>query len=116
VFWEHSAAVLTKIAWLQSKKTYFLGDITPNGFEQLSEMRFILRGVKSLMMDRTVFEAFAQHHQTLKVGNVASFLTHLTEEEQSFYTFLLTLKEKNGLLQRDVSYAFLIHELTNFTN
>ena len=116
VFLEYSATVLTKIAWLQSKNIYFIGDITPHGFEQLSEMRFVLRGVKSSMMDKTVFEAFLQHQQTLKVGNVANFLTHLTEEEQAFYTFLLTLKEKNGLLQRDVSYAFLIHELTNFTN
>lgn len=107
VFWEHSAAVLTKITWLQSKNTYFIGDITPHGFDQLSEIRFILRGVKSLMMNKTTFEAFLQHQQTLKVGNVASFLTHLTEEEQSFYSFLLSLKEKNGLLQRDVSYAFL---------
>jgi hypothetical protein len=116
VFWEHSATVLTQIAWFHSKNTYFIDDITPHGFEQLSEMRFILKEIKSLMMDKTTFEAFPQHQQTLKVGNMATFLRHLTEEEQAFYSFLLTLKEKNGLLQRDVSYTFLSHELTNFTN
>jgi hypothetical protein len=116
VLWEHSSAILTKIMWFQSKNTYFIGDITPSGFEKLSEMRFILmehpdkvgRGIKSLMMDKMTFDAFPQHQQTLKMGvNMPVFLTHLADEEQTFYSFLINLKEKNSLLQRDISYSFL---------
>jgi hypothetical protein len=115
VLLEHSTAVLTKIAWFQTKNAYFMGDITPYGFEKLSEMRFILRGVKSLMMDKIAFAAFPQHHQTLKTSpNMPVFLTHLVDEEQAFYTFLLSLKENNGLLQRDISYSFLENVIRKF--
>jgi hypothetical protein len=107
VLWEHSLDILPKIAWFQSKNCYFIGDISSKGFEQLSEMRSILRGIKPLMMDKTTFEAFPQHHQTLKVTTTNPFLTHLTAEEQAFYQFLLGLKEQNGLLQRDIPYSFL---------
>ena len=109
VLWEHSAETLLKIQWFCSKKTYFIGDITAKGFEQLSEMRSVLKDVKSLLMDKTTFDAFPQHHQTLKMVN--AFLPHLTVEEQVFYAFLLTLKEKNGLFQRDISYIFLEKEV-----
>ena len=65
-------------------------------------------------MDKTTFDAFPQHHETHKTAtNTATFLTHLTTEEQAFYTFLLNLKEKNGLLQKNVGHSFLIHKLGN---
>ena len=111
VLWEHSADILSETPWFQDKNTYFVGDITPKGFEQLSEMRAILKGVKSLMMDKTTFDAFPQHHQTHKTTNANPFLTHLTADEQTFYAYLLNLKEKNGLLQKDVAYAYLEKQL-----
>jgi hypothetical protein len=85
ILWEHSADILPKITWFQSKNSYFIGDITPKGFEQLSEMRSILRGVKPA-------------------------------EEQSFYQFLLSLKEKSGLLQRDIPFSWFTKQLINFFN
>lgn len=111
VLWEHPIAVLSKIKWFQDKNTYFISDISPKGFEQISEMRSILRGLKSLMMDKTTFESFTQHQQTQKITATNPFLTHLTNEEQAFYQFLLSLKEKNSLLQRDIPYAYLIQEV-----
>ena len=116
VFWEHSAHILSKITWFQSKNCYFIGDITPKGFEQLSEMRSVLTNLKAVMMDKTTFDTFAQHHQTQKATPTNSFLTHLTAEEQSFYQFLLTLKEKNGLLQKDIPFSWLVKQLTNLFN
>lgn len=107
VLWEHSIDILPKISWFQSEKTYFIGDMTVKGFEQLSEMRSIFNHLKAVMMDKTVFDTFPQYHQTQKATTTNSFLTHLTPEEQPFYQFLLSLKEKNGLLQRDIPYTFL---------
>ena len=109
VLWEHSTEVLLKIQWFGSKKSYFIGDITAKGFEQLSEIRSVLKDVKSLLMDKMTFDTFPQHQQTLKMVN--AFLPLMTVDEQVFYVFLLTLKEKNGLLQRDISYTFLKNEV-----
>jgi hypothetical protein len=106
IYWENTIDVLTKINWLNNKTVYLLADIAPKGFEQLSEMRCFLTNLKAFMMDKTVFVAFPQHHQTQKIINANSFLIHLTHEEQLFYKELLNLKELNGLLQRDISYSF----------
>ena len=68
-------------------------------------------------MDKTTFDAFPQHHETHKTAaNTATFLTHLTPEEQAFYTFLLNLKEKNGLLQKNVGHTFLEKRLNDLQN
>lgn len=80
-------------------------DITPKGFEQLSEMRAVLPNLKAFMMNKTTFDAFPQHHQTQKLNNANAFLIHLNEEERSFYKGLL--KEQNGLCQRDIAHSFL---------
>ena len=107
VLLEHFIDILPKITWFQSKNIYFIGDITPKGFEQLSEMRSVLNNLKAVLMDKTTFDTFPQHHQTLKGSNTNPFLNHLTAEEQTFYQFLLGLKDKNSLLQKDISYFFL---------
>lgn len=108
VLWEHNVEILSKIAWFSSKNCYFLSDLTIKGFEQLSEMRSILPKFTSFLMDKTTFDAFPQHHQTFKTAaNASPFLIHLTPDEQAFYTFLFNLKEKNGLLQKNVAHTFL---------
>jgi hypothetical protein len=114
VFFEHSADIFSKIQWFQNKIVYFIGDITPKGFEQLSDMRAVFSNLKSFMMNKTTFDAFPQHHQTQKTVSVHSFLAHLTADEQAFYAFLISLKEKNGLLQKDVSHAFLENVVGKF--
>jgi hypothetical protein len=111
IYWEHTIDVLIKINGLNNKTVYLLTDITFKGFEQLSEMRSVLPNLKAFMMDKTVFDAFPQHHQTQKVNNVNAFLIHLNAEEQLFYKHLLNLKELNGLLQRDVAHSFLEKQL-----
>jgi hypothetical protein len=111
IYWENTMGELSKINWLNNKMVYFMGDITPKGFEQLSEMRSVLRSLKAFMMDKTAFSAFPQHQQTQKVINANSFLIHLTHEEQLFYKELLNLNELNGLLQKDIAYSFLEKQL-----
>ena len=111
IYWENTMEVLAKINWLNNKTVYFMGDITPKGFEQLSEMRSVLTHLKAFMMDKIVFTIFSQHHQTQKTINTNAFLIHLTQEEQLFYKELLNLKELNGLLQRDIAYSFLEKQL-----
>jgi hypothetical protein len=105
IYWENTIDVLAKINWLIDKTVCLMTDITPKGFEQLSEMRAVLPNLKAFMMDETTFDAFPQHHQTQKLSNVNAFLIHLNEEEQSFYKGLL--KEQNGLFQRDIAHSFL---------
>jgi hypothetical protein len=107
IYWENTIDVLAKINWLNNKTVYLMADITPKGFEQLSEIRAVLPNLKAFMMNKSVFDAFPQHHQTQKIINANAFLIHLTEEEQLFYNYLLNLKELNGLLQKDISYSFL---------
>jgi hypothetical protein len=107
IYWENTIGELAKINWLNNKTVYFMGDITPKGFEQLSEMRSILTNLKAFMMNKTVFTTFPQHQQTQKTINANSFLIHLTQEEQLFYKELLNLKELNGLFQKDIAYSFL---------
>ncbi len=99
---------LHKIEWLQDKTCYFTGDINPKGYEQLSEIRGILRGVKSLMMDKPTFDTYPQKQQFYNPEKTNAFLPHLTTEEQAFYTLLLHSDSKNGLLQRDISYPYLV--------
>ncbi len=126
IFWEHSAAILPKIKWIQTKKCYFLSDISPKGFEILAEMRAFLnfentpdtQFLTALLMDKPTFEAFPQHHQTQKTTTATPttptlFLTHLTPEEQSTYQFLSHLKEKNALSLNDVADSFLEKKLGN---
>lgn len=91
---------------------FFLDDITVKGFEQLSIIRAFLPKTQAFLMDKTAFDAFPQHHATIHetikaTSNTPHFLPHLTQVEQSFYQYLLSLKEKNGLLQKNISYAFL---------
>jgi hypothetical protein len=106
IWWEHGVDVLSKIRNWQGK-IYTLLDIAPKSFVQLSEMRAILPSLHPILMDKTTFEAFSQHHQTQKVTQLSTFLVHLTSEEQRFYQELLSLEEKNTLLQKDISYSFL---------
>jgi hypothetical protein len=105
IYWEHTIDVLSKINWLNKKTVFLMADMTLKGFEQLSEMRAILPDLKTLLMDKSIFDAFPQHHQTQKLNNANAFLIHLNEEEQSFYKGLL--KEQKGLCQRDVAHSFL---------
>ncbi len=111
IYWEHTIDVLIKINWLNNKTVYLITDITIKGFEQLSEMRSVLPNLNAFMMDKTAFNAFPQHHQTQKINNANAFLIHLNLEEQLFYKELLSLKELNGLLQRDVAHSFLEKQL-----
>ena len=107
IYWENTMDVLSKINWLNKKTVYLMADVTPKGFEQLSEMRSFLKQLKAFMMDKTVFDAFPQHHQTQKIMSANAFLIHLTNEEQLFYKSLLDVKKLNGLLQRDIAHSFL---------
>jgi hypothetical protein len=109
IYWENTNDVLAKINWLNNKTVYFMGDITPKGFEQLSEIRSVLTNLKTFMMNKIVFMAFPHHHQTQKIINANSFLIHLTHEEQLFYKVLLD--EQKGVLQRDIAYSFLEKQL-----
>ena len=112
VFWDHNCDILLKIAWFSFKTAYFIGDITTKCFEQLSEMRSVLPNLSSFLMDKITFDAFPQHHETYRMGtNTTPFLRHLTSEEHTFYQYLLSIKEKNSLLQRCVSHSFLEKKL-----
>jgi hypothetical protein len=111
VLWEHSNHYLNQIPFLNHKKCYFISDISPKNFEQLAELRTILPDLASLLMDKTTFDNFPQHHQTLKVATSA-FPTNLTASEQALYQFLLQKTDKNCLLQKHVSDAFLKKSLS----
>ena len=111
--WEHQTQLLSKITWFTEKKCFFVGDISPKGFEQLSDLRQYRQGIpclydlQSILMNKTTFDAFPQHHQTQKINNLPAFLPNLNKEEQDFYQYLLALSEKNTLMQRDVKYSLL---------
>ena len=111
VFGEHQAQMLSKIAWFTEKKCFFVGDISPKGFEQLSDLRDIYDELQAILMNKTTFDAFPQHHQTQKTNNLPAFLPNLNKEEQDFYQYLLALSEKNVLMQRDVKYFLLEKEV-----
>jgi hypothetical protein len=109
IYWENTMETLSKINWLNDKTVYLMTDITLKGFEQLSEMRSILPNLKAFMMNKTVFNAFPQHHQTQKMISANAFLIHLNSEEQVFYKELLN--EMKGLSQRDIAHSFLEKQL-----
>ncbi len=120
VFWEYPSDILKEIDIFNDKNLFFIGDITPKGFENLSEIRSMsLRGgttkqpaqIHSFLMDKTTFDTFPQHHENIKISNSNAFLTYLDDEEQAMYQFLISQNEKNGLLQRNVSHAFLLKQL-----
>jgi hypothetical protein len=62
-------------------------------------------------MDKTTFDAFHQHHENIKISNTNAFLIHLNDDELAMYQFLISLNEKNGLLQRNVAHAYLLQQL-----
>ena len=107
VFLDFDMALLSKMTIFHDKTTYFMGDITMKGFEQLSQIRAIYNGVKSLMMDKNTFDMHPQKQQFFKTDKAPSSLPNLTAEEQKLYTHLLHSDTKNGLLQRDIPYSFL---------
>jgi hypothetical protein len=109
IFWEHPNNLLTKIPFLSSSQCYFIGDIAPKTFEQLAQLREgipSLYHLQSLLLDKNTFDAFPQHHQTQKI-TTSTFLSNLNRDEQDFYQFLSQKEDKNTLLQKHISYAFL---------
>jgi hypothetical protein len=110
IFWEYPTTLLAKFNFLSEKTCFLTADISPKSFEQLSEMRNYLPKLQSFLMDKNVFDAFPQHHQTVKTANFPTFLPHLTPEEQALYQNVLSLEEKNTLLQRNVSHSFLLKQ------
>jgi hypothetical protein len=107
IYWEHAPAASIKIPHIQQKKCYFTADISAKGFEQLAEMRHYLPNLQSILMDKTTFDAFAKHHDTIKHSASPTFLHHLTRNEYDFYQFLTTLPQHNALMQRKIAYHFL---------
>jgi hypothetical protein len=111
VLWEHSSDILKEINIFNGKNLFFIGDITPKGFEQLSEIRSFLKDIKTVVMDKTTFDTFPQHHENIKINNPNAFLIHLNDEELAMYQFSISLNEKNGLLQRNITHAYLLQQL-----
>jgi hypothetical protein len=111
IFWEHPTTLLDKFNFLSEKSCFLTADISPKSFEQLSEMRNHLPNLQSFLMDKNVFDAFPQHHQTSKNTATHLFLQNFHADEQAFYQFLCQNENANTLLQRNISHSFLLKML-----
>jgi hypothetical protein len=109
IYWEHPSNVVTNLPNLQQKIGCFFGDISAKGMEQLAEMRHYLPNLRNEMMNKTTFEAFSTHHDTVKHTPNTTFLHHLTKEEYDFYQFLVALPQNNALMQRKIPYSYFQH-------
>jgi hypothetical protein len=111
LLWDTPSVMPSKIAWLQTKQCFFIGDIAPKSFEQLANLRQALPNIKSLMMDKITFLTFEKYHETQKANAQTIFLQHLTPIEQNYYQELLNMNEKNCLLQKNIAHSYLCKQI-----
>lgn len=111
IYWEHTPTIVTQILGGVQKKCYFIGDISPKGFEQLAALRHYLPNLQNIWMDKRTFDAFAKHHDTLKYVDITTFLPRLMNEEADFYQFLMNLSQHNALMQYKIAHSFLVERL-----
>lgn len=111
LLWDTPSVPPSKIAWLQTKQCFFIGDIVVKGFEQLANLRQVLPLLKSVMMDTITFSTFEKYHETQKNNTQTIFLQYLTQTEQKFYQELLNMSEKNCLLQKSIAHWYLVQQI-----
>jgi hypothetical protein len=75
---------LRGIEWLAQCSIHYWGDIDTHGFAILDQLRELLGGVQSFLMDRQTLLRFESQWGT-EERQALQELTHLTLEEQSLY-------------------------------
>lgn len=110
----YAIQALAQVTWLSNRKLYYWGDIDTHGFEILSQLRAVHKGVESLLMDE---ETFLAHRESWSNEPESSRKLmepeHLTPEERHVYR---GLKEGRWgrclrLEQERVTYTWLKHAL-----
>ena len=98
VIWGHgfSVGILKDISGLNNTSLYYWGDIDAQGFEILSQFRSYFPNTYSLLMTRSIFEAYYEKDAGTP-SNVRAEL-NLTEEEYELYEFL---KSNNYRLEQE---------------
>lgn len=91
VFGSGWIARLREAAWLHERNLLYWGDLDVHGFQILNQMRGYFPHAKSVLMDRSTFEA-CRDFAISSVPTTVSELSRLTPEERELFLFL---KEKN---------------------
>jgi len=79
--------LLQEVSWLHHLDLYYWGDIDAHGLQILSQLRGYFPHVRPFLMDRVTFDAFPQYHTSAPLST-ATTLPHLTDEEQTLFSFL----------------------------
>ncbi len=88
--------------WLRDKNIYYWGDIDTWGLHILSSLREHFNDVKSILMNKVIFEKYEKFAVKEKTSNPKK-PKNLTGEEKELFEYLLTLpKEKNRLEQEHI--------------
>jgi hypothetical protein len=75
---------LRRIDWLAQCSIHYWGDIDTHGFAILDQLRCLLGGVRSFLMDRQTLLQF-ESQWGIEERQALHELTHLTPEERSLY-------------------------------
>jgi hypothetical protein len=92
-----AAALLTTVAWLESCRVFYWGDLDSHGFETLSHLRKFFPSVRSLLMDAKTFHEHSGFSVSASVTRAKEKM-RLTDEEKAQYDFLV---EQGRLLEQE---------------
>jgi hypothetical protein len=101
-----NVSYLKGIEWMKDKDIFYWGDIDEHGFGILHQIRSYYAGVKSVMMDKEVFEEFKKY-SVKGERNKAESLSLLTEVEAEMYKELKGIAIKNRLEQEKIPQSYI---------
>jgi hypothetical protein len=102
---------LKTVPWLCHCSIVYWGDLDADGFKILSQLRSYFPQTISMMMDLETFNQFTEFAVSVE-GAIAASLPHLTEEELTTYTHLVTHQKR--LEQERISQNYVNHVLQRF--
>jgi len=102
--------VIGEIAWLAEKTIYLWADIAIKNFQILANLRQSFPKIQAFLLDKITFDKH-QNVATLSTKESMTMIPGLTQEEQQFLLYLNNLEDKNTLLQKYISHAFLKKKL-----
>ncbi|HRI60855.1 MAG TPA: DUF2220 family protein [Saprospiraceae bacterium] len=97
-------ARLREATWLHERNLLYWGDLDVHGFQILNQMRGYFPHAKSVLMDRSTFEA-CRDFAISSVPTTVSELSRLTPGERELFLFL---KEKNWRIEQEKIDPFIV--------
>lgn len=106
----YAIQLLKSVSWLADCQILYWGDLDPDGFKILSQLRSYFPQTISVMMDEETFRTFEEFAVSVAKSNIEN-LPYLTPEEHCLFLYLS--KQKKRLEQEHISQDFANQYLQN---